>query len=273
MLKSLKLKKVGIVLLSAILLLPILFSFLIKPATRYCDDSVTATPITERLQYDYYVENYSAFTERSLQDFISYTKPNSCGITAGAIAVAYYDYEIPDLIPNYDPYMYDEDGSIIGNIGDSAETTQLKDTLWVAMGSRTDGVTANEFLTGLNTFATSKGHTFSHNTIAKDASMSTNCQNVFNNGKICAIFLDNYKFYSYGGFEINDNNYELSGLQKNAAHIAIASGIVSYSFFKDSKCIQTKTFFEVSFGDGALGYVDITDLGSVDRIEQLIFTA
>lgn len=273
MLKSLKLKKVGIVLLSAILLLPILFSFLIKPATRYCDDSVTATPFREELQYDYYVENYSAFTERALQDLELYLKPNSCGITAGAIAVAYYDYEIPDLIPNYDPYVYDDDGEICGTYGESEETAQLKDTLWVAMGSRTDGVTVNEFLTGLNTFATSKGHTFSHNTIAKDASMSTNCQNAFNNNKICAIFLDNYKFYSYGGFEINDNNYELSGLRKNAAHIAIASGIVSYSFFKDSQCIQTKTFFEVSFGDGALGYVDITDLGSVDRIEQLIFTA
>ena len=273
MLKSLRLKKVGIVLLSAILLLPTLFSFLIKPATRYCDDDVTATPFKEELQYDYYVENYSAFTERSLQDFISYSKPNSCGITAGAIAVAYYDYEIPDLIPNYDPYMYDDDGSIIGNIGDSTETTQLKDTLWVAMGSRTDGVTVDEFLNGLNTFATSKGHTFSHNTIAKDASMSTNCQNVFNNGKICAIFLDNYKFYTYGGFYMSDNSYTLSGLRKDAAHIAIASGIVSYSFFKNNACIQTRTFFEVSFGNGALGYVDVTDFGSVDQIEQLVFTA
>ena len=262
----------GIVLLSAILLSPILFSFLIKPATRYCDDSVTATPFREELQYDYYVENYSAFTERALQDFELYLKPNSCGITAGAIAVAYYDYEIPDLIPNYDPYVYD-DGEICGTYGESEETAQLKDTLWTAMGSRTDGVTVKEFLNGLNTFATSKGHTFSHNTIAQDASMSTNCQNVFNNGKICAIFLDNYKFIPYDGFFLNDNNYILVGAQKDAAHIAIASGIVSYSFFKDSQCIQTKTFFEVSFGNGDLGYVDVTDLGSVDQIEQLIFTA
>lgn len=272
MLKSLRLKKVGIVLLSAILLLPILFSFLIKPATRYCDDAVTATSIKEELQYDYYVENYSAFTERSLQDLELYLKPNSCGITAGAIAVAYYDYEIPDLIPNYDPYIY-EDGEICGTTGETTATTQLKDNLWVAMGSRTDGVTVNEFLNGLNTFATSKGHTFSHNTIAKNASMSTNCQNVFNNGKICAIFLDNYKFYSYGGFYLTDTSYIFTGLQKDAAHIAIASGIVSYSFFKNNACIQTKTFFEVSFGNGDLGYVDVTDLGSVDRIEQLVFTA
>ena len=263
----------GIVLLSAILLLPVLFSFLIKaPTTRFCD-SVTATSITEELQYDYYVENYSAFTERSLQDYISYNKPNSCGITAGSIAVAYYDYDIPDLIPNYDPYVYDDDGEICGVYGDSTETAQLKETLWAAMGSRLDGVTVDEFMNGLNTYANSKGHSFSHNVIAKDANMTTNCQNVFNNGKICALFLDNYKFYSYGGFYVEDTSYTLAGLQKNAAHIAIASGIISYSFFKDNACIKTKTFFEVSFGNGDLGYVDVSDLGSLDVVQQIVFTA
>lgn len=95
---------------------------------------------------------------KDIPAYIYDNEPNSCGATAGANIVAYYDRYSTNLIPNYNPgagigafYKYSAQNAVITNL-----ISQLYDDMEV--GSSGPGVTVDQFKNGLIKYCTRAGY-------------------------------------------------------------------------------------------------------------------
>lgn len=245
---------------------------------RYCDDFYAdggqAVYVTETLDYDYYLETQAVYTSLEPPKYTSYDQLNSCAPTAGAIAIGYYDFYFSNLVPNFDTYYYDENDEEWYPRGTHYTMVGVMGQLYTAMGTNVggDGTTISGFMSGMNSYVTDQGYSFSYVNMGSSTTMISNCISAFNNDQIVVLFLDSYEYIEYSFAQVGDDHYSLYVKQKNAGHVVIATGFLQLQFYENNQLIHTLNFFEVAFGNGGWGFLKANDLSTIDAAYKLVIS-
>ena len=160
MTKKISIKLFIAVLLLASLSLSICFSFAAMAETdeevRYADLAVTygAVNSSENVPFTKRETEYKEIKNAIPRYNQLSALPNSCGATAGAIVVGFYDKYYENLIPNYTSYV--SSGTYKGN--DSTYIPQLMRELYTLMRTNIDdvGVSEQDCLNGLKAYVNAK---------------------------------------------------------------------------------------------------------------------
>lgn len=170
--------------------------------------------------------------------------PNSCGPTAGAIVVGFYDKYFEDLIPNYTAYVLT--GTYKGN--DHTYVPQLMQELYTLMRTNVDdvGVSETDCLNGLKAYVQNKGHNLSFTNVKGFNKVnSSSFTNAINNNNPVLLFCDKLDMYSIGMTEDHD---VIAKTTIEGAHVAVGYGIRIVKYYNGNNLFRTDTYLHVATG-------------------------
>lgn len=212
---------------------------------RYADADFISTYAIENV---YYTSKSYGAQYQTTNGTPAYTPesslPNSCGATAGAVALGFYDKYYPNLIPNYDSYYVNgryknKDTVVIPNLMNQLYTlmqTNVHD--W--------GVSRAEFKTGFTSYVNSKGHTVSYPSVKSGSSINHNSIiNAINSNKVLFLFSwagDIYQVTQMNGYDA------ISNITITENHIMVVYGYKIYNYYSGSTLIRSDTYLEVVTG-------------------------
>lgn len=240
----------------------------------YDDDEVyngTGTHVDDSYQvsYDelvYDVQGYPSAPSLGIHDS---SLQNACATVAGANIVTFYDRFYSELVPDYTPgvmtpmgfYMYYPDRGL-------TPTVNLVSTLHSLMNS-SDGTTENEFKSGLESYASSKGRSVSY-TSFYNSSTNVNLSvldTAFSQNKVGIIMCSTYNFVL--GISNPDGMNVVNVVKQNSqvGHMMMVYGYEIYNYYVGGALVRTDTFLSVSSGyaDGSQGYILLNDDLTIDK--------
>ena len=239
------------VLLSLIINVLCAFSFQTKANTnRYCGygDSVMpyAAVTTETVNYTSrevsIVEIPKGVPSYSQLSYLE----NSCGPTAGAIVVGYYDKTYENLIPNYKPCL--SSGTFLGK--DKVYIPQLMSELYTLMRTNVDDVGVNESdcLSGLRTYVKNHGYSISYTNAKSGNTVSESvCTNGLNNLQPTLLFCRKMDLYlvSQNADETQD---KLVVSAYTGGHVVVAHAIYTVKYYNGTNNFRTDKYLNVATG-------------------------
>lgn len=260
--KKLKVICIG-VFVSLILSLVGSFSVQAKSsANRYCGYGNTAMPYaaisTETVDYTHREVSIVEIPQGvPLYTAVSDLE-NSCGPTAGAIVVGYYDKTYENLIPNYKPCL--SSGKFLGN--DRVYVPQLMSDLYTLMRTNVDdvGVSESDCLNGLRTYVNNHGYSCSYTNAKSGNTVSESiCANGLNNLQPTLLFCRKMDLYLIGqnSAETQDT---LVVSAYTGGHVAVAYAIYTVKYYNGANNFRTDKYLRVATGMPEItsGYIKLT---------------
>lgn len=174
---------------------------------------------------------------------------NACGPLAGTGIVAFYDKYYPNLIPGWDSY-YPATGKYRSQ-GSTYVTTLLHE-LYTLMRTNVngEGVSENEFKTGLQTYINNHGYSASYTSAMSGGSLDFSaCKAAIDNNKVIALFIKPgpvYDFVESSGYD----TFVESSITGN--HIMFAYGYLQINYYNSTGLFRTETLLKVSTGRMAI---------------------
>lgn len=199
--------------------------------------------------------------------FRSY-KEGACSVNAGGNAMIYYDRLYDDLVPDY-KHTY-----IFGSFDYGRQTNAVNnmfDDLYTRMGTTVDGTTVSGFLSGMRSYASSRGRYIAFEKVT-GGYHNTNIaylKEQLKKEKVAVVFVD--------GFSISSNNspirrdgydYVLHNIYEGL-HTMLVYGYADYYYYGSSGNLESRdTYLYVSTGyaTSSLGLLNISVLCTVDDI-------
>ena len=170
---------------------------------------------------------------------------NACGAVAGAEIVAFYDRYFPDLIPDWTPYYMSNNNY---RMQDSVVIPAIIRELYTLMRTNVDdvGVSKSDFISGLNSYITGKGHQISYQSVKGISGINyQQCKNAIDSNKVILLFVSPTTVYTL----TEANNYDILQPKKIAgAHIMLAYGYLQMQYYNNSGLFRTDTYLCVSTG-------------------------
>ena len=179
------------------------------------------------------------------------TLANSCGPTAGAMIIGYYDKYYEELIPNYTSY-FPATGNYKGTDGNHIST--LTENLYVLMRTNIDdvGVGETDCLNGLKAYVNNKGRTLKYETVKDKSTISESAYlQAINQNRPIILFggvTDIYLFSSSSDHDI----FVKSTVSGN--HIYVGFGYYRVRYYSNGTNFRTDTYLRVACG--LVGYLD-----------------
>lgn len=187
---------------------------------------------------------------------------NSCGPTAGAIVVGFYDKYFEELIPDFTAY-YPATGKYKTN--DKTYVPKLLQDLYSAMRCNVDDVGVNETdcLNGLQQYFAGKGRNLSYTSIAaSNGSINVSTYiNAINNNRPVILFGVATELYNIKTSSTSDT---LEKFSIPANHIYVGFGYREISYYNGSNKFRTDTYIHVACGrlDLNSGFIRISSTTS-----------
>ena len=228
---------------------------------RYCGYGDTATPYaavsTETVSYT----NREVSTVEIPKGVPRYTQmsdlENSCGPTAGAIIVGYYDKTYTNLIPNYTPCL--ASGKFLGK--DKVYVPQLMRDLYTLMRTNVDdvGVSETDCLNGLHTYVDNHGYSISYTNAKSGNTVSESvCTNGFNNLQPIMLFCKKMDLYLLtNNSETKQDKLVMSAY--TGGHVVVAHALYTIKYYNGNINFRTDKYLEVATGMAEItsGYIKI----------------
>lgn len=174
-----------------------------------------------------------------------------CGTTGGGIVVAFNQKRLPNLLPGHNPGMQ------IGNRfiwapGASQAIRTMQTELFELMGSSMDGVSINQYIWGLDSFASSRAHSLNATTVASNsAGISQAFRNAIHNGQLVSIFMRGFNIIGRNSLQSfpQQGHDRVEFVMFSENHIMIVFGyyIVSY-FDANNRMFRQDTYLYVNDG-------------------------
>lgn len=199
-------------------------------------------------EYIYFTKRETEYyeTEKGLPLYIQTSAlSNSCGPTAGAIIVGFYDKFYEELIPDYVTY-YPASGKY--KSADSTYIPNLMSDLYVRMRTNVDDVGVNETdcINGLRNYVESKNRSLSYFKVNSGNKLneSSYLNSVQNNHPIL-IFNMPTKIYNFS----TNSNYDVFSISEiNGNHIYVGYGYYKIKYTLGNGDIRTDTYIKVACG-------------------------
>lgn len=234
----------------------------------YCDsyffDTGTSyTEIEEVIEFDNYTVN-SFYLDNGIPNYVNLTQLNSCAPMAGTIILSYFDYYYPNIVPNFaTSYIYND---VFYYRAQNTTINQLKETIYDYMGTNSinPGTSIYQFKTGMTNYCTEQGYQIIYNNC--NVSNISTLQEIFENNKPLAIFVNSYSYIPFGYYSINDTEMNLIKRDSNNGHVAVAYGYREYNFYNNNNVnFRTDKYLLISFGDGTQGMLCINNISKIDE--------
>ena len=128
-----------------------------------------------------------------------YISSYTCAITAGGNIIAWYNKDYPALIPGHTA-----GSTLFGRwiwTGQNTYIDNLFATLNSLMASPSGGVTISNYLSGMNSYVTGKGRTFTSSSLMSSGALNfSGCKTAIENDrKLLTIFADGFTFVGIEG--------------------------------------------------------------------------
>lgn len=214
--------------------------------------------------------NELALRYPTIDDVVGHS--NCCVPIAGANIIQFWDRYKPNLIPNFEPgtpilsyYIY--------KTADSALDDTAYD-LYVAMGTNTtgDGTTITQCMTGLNSFVSGKGYTFSYESCMTNSAFNyTLAQQKIDAVKPLLLFVD---VFTVVYITENTGNDYLAYNTVNGAHAMAGFGYKSINYTFSDNSTRTDNYIGVSSGlnEVGTGYYNISLNTQIDDAYAISIT-
>ncbi len=186
---------------------------------------------------------------------------NSCGPTAGAIVVGFYDKYYEELIPNFKAY-YPATGKY--KFDDKVYVPKLMEDLYSAMRCNIDDVGVNESdcLNGLRSYCESKGRKVSYSSVATSGGLNATAYlNAINNNQPIILFNKATELY-----DMNTTATEETWVKFSipANHVYVGFGYYVVRYYNGNNNFRTDTYLRVACGraDYDFGLIRIASTAS-----------
>ncbi len=171
---------------------------------------------------------------------------NSCGATAGAAIVGFYDKYYEDLIPNYTSY-YPATGKY--RISDKVYIPALMNELYTLMQTTSTGVSESNCLSGLRQYIQNHSHSISYSSVKSSSKINeTAYQDSMNANKPVIIFAKNVEIVTY--ISKGTSSDTLSKMDINNNHVFVGFGYYRVKYYENGKVFRTDTYMKVATGLG-----------------------
>jgi len=259
-----KIIKLNVALVLSLILTVVLLDFRISVYA--CDETFSGTQVLAATQ----AETVN-FTRREVEDITTknnvplyYQDPtleNSCGATAGAIIIGFYDKYFENLIPNYTTY-----NPTTGRYkkSDKVYIPALMQEFYTLMRINVDdlGVGASDCLNGISTYVQNKNHTFSYSSVKtlNNISESKYLASINANHPVL-LFNGSTKIYNITNFSTNDVIVQST---IDANHVYVGYGYTKIRYYNASGNFRTDTYLEVACGLDTMtsGFIRIASTAS-----------
>ncbi len=229
----------------------------------YCDtnyfETGTSQYVALTVEYDTYSKSDITMS-RIVPAYENVTQANSCAPMAATIAIAYYDVNYGNLIPNAD-VGFEYNGQFYYS-GMTTQIIDIKEEIYTLMGTNTEapGTSVAQFKTGMRSYVNQQGYSITYNSCG--TSLST-IQSYLQQQQPVVVFFNSYRYLESG--VITDTGSELHYNEKTSSngHVAVCYGYRECYFTLDGNS-WTEKYLIVSFGDGTAGLMDVTNISRLD---------
>ncbi|MDE7401186.1 MAG: hypothetical protein K2N17_03945 [Clostridia bacterium] len=171
---------------------------------------------------------------------------NSCGATAGATIIGFYDKYYEDLIPDYTAY-YPATGKY--RIPDNTYIPALINELYGLMKITSTGVSENNCLGGLRQYVQNHSHLISFGSVKSSSKINeTTYLNAINANKPVIIFAKSVEIVT--GITLDQNNDIISKMYISDNHVFVGYGYYRVKYYNNGKVFRTDTYMKVAAGLG-----------------------
>lgn len=216
-----------------------------EATTRYADIiSTYATTTSETVNYTRKEETYEETVNAVPLYYQNSQYPNSCGPTAGAIIVGFYDKYYEDLIPNYNPCI--STGAYKRN--DRTYIPQLLGDLYTLMRTNVDdvGVSETDCLSGLRSYVVNHGRIINYTSIKSSNKVDENkFVSAVRSNQPTILFcgkIDLHLIATYSNYDI------VSKTAYVGAHIAVGYGIRTIKYYDGNNIFRTDKYLQIATG-------------------------
>ncbi len=213
--------------------------------TRYADIISTYTTTTsETVNYTRKEESYEQTVNAVPLYYQTSQYPNSCGPTAGAIIVGFYDKYYENLIPDFNPCI--STGAYKRN--DRIYIPQLFGDLYTLMRTNVDdvGVSETDCLNGLTSYVVNHGRTINYTNIKSSNKVDENkYASAVHNNQPTILFcgkVDLHLIATYSNYDI------VSKSEYVGAHIAVGYGIRTIKYYDGNNVFRTDKYLQIAMG-------------------------
>lgn len=196
--------------------------------------------------------------------------PNSCGPTAGAIIVGFYDKYFENLIPDYTTYI--PTGRYKSK--DTVYIPKLMTELYNLMRTNVDDVGVNETdcLNGLKEYVHNKNLNLSYSSVMKSNRISlSELRNSIETNSPVMLFCGKMKIYNLS----TSSNYDtVASTDFTGAHVAVGYGLYTVDYYNGNSVFRTDEYVRVSTGLPILtdGYLKISSTDWCNAAYSVLIT-
>lgn len=196
----------------------------------------------------------------------AYVSNYNCGVTAGGVTVAWYQKELPGLIPNHIAGRQVGPAWIWTGHSNTAIQNLFTDLDYAMGGHGLDGVTINEYLYGLGYYAV---YTMGYGMFAaivreNNNALTPSFKSHIKSGRLVALFLNGYNITNNTGLEHFDGFDQIYLTEYSDAHIMTAYGYKEVKY-KDANgdVFREDMYVRVHNGTGS-GWIRINSHCTLD---------
>lgn len=176
-----------------------------------------------------------------------YLSRYTCGVSAGGVAIGFYDRLYEELIPNHagstiwGKYFY---GS------HDAEVEIMYDSLYTKMNATSAGVTLNGYTNGVKSYTSSKGRITTFTSVMNGTQINASqYKTAIINGKLLTVFMDGFSIIDFGSFSTYNGYDKIYTYVNIGCHVMVAYGFLDVSYYNSSnQCFRKDTYLYVSSG-------------------------
>lgn len=217
-----------------------------------------------------------SYARKTTQEYsIQYDLPNingsfqngSCGHTAGAILLIYWDRFYTNIIPNYEPMM--TVGPFVRYKTGSTEVFALGQELidLMLIGDPHPGTTFSEFQLGMETLVERQGYTYTTTNLFSNGNFNfNNYKNSVENNIPVALFLTDFNMLN--GISEGDGVDTIGNGYCPVSHVTAACGYKIDTYYDaNNNVIQTRNYIKVASGliSYNIGYLNINGVTTISK--------
>ena len=240
------------------LCITICFTGAAKPSANRYSAYATITAVNVSTEQIYYTDK-SESKNSTVKDVPFYTQmaslPGSCGATAGAIIVAFYDKYFEELVPDYQTAL--PTGKYKN--ADTVYIPKLMSELYTLMRTNVDGegVSVVDCIAGLDRYVYDRGHAASYTSIYYAGSVDeSSLVTVIDENRPVLLFCRNINLITLS----SSNGYDTVTYNSYVgSHVAVGYGYRYIDYYSNGSLVRTDKYIMVATGlDISKGYIKVT---------------
>ncbi|HIV64424.1 MAG TPA: hypothetical protein H9693_06655 [Firmicutes bacterium] len=213
------------------------------------------TTSSETVYYTYRSYDGYALASRPPR-YIEVGLESACAPIAGGNIIGYYDRYCTNLIPDFTP------GVSVGNglymyLSQSDEVDAMIFDLYDDMGTTSIGTTYDQFISGMQTYCSRAGYTFSYSDCMSGGSLNYSyVKSEIDAGRPVALFVSQY---TVSTVSLKDGYDSITNLHGTGNHVMAGFGYYDITYTLSSGGTRNSRYIEVSTGLGRQtnGYFNI----------------